>query len=227
MAGFNISSLFGNSSSGGFGSFNFSDYAAIKNGSYRKLMKSYYTQNKTEHSISSTDKTNKNEKIDKADSSGLSKMKSEADELKKAADALQSEDMWTKNNGEYDMDKITSAIKTFAKEYNDVIDQSGKVNSKDVATDTKFMMSITNTLSKSLSKIGVSLGTDGKLSVNEETLNNAKQNDLKALFSDSYSYGGQVSQKASSIGSSALRSSSLYSSTGQYSNSFSNYNSWV
>ena len=119
------------------------------------------------------------------------------------------------------------AIKTFANEYNDVIEQSGKVNARDVASDTRFMMSLTSTMSNSLSKVGISVGADGKLSVNEETLKDADMTRVKALFSDDYTFSGQVSQKAGSIENSAVRSSSLYSSNGQFTNLFSNYNNWI
>lgn len=227
MAGFDFSSFFGNKSSGGFGMFNFGDYAAIRNGSYKKLLKSYYSQQKTSQSTNSSDETKKTEKLDKADTTGLSKMQTEAKGLKEAADAFKNEDLWKKTNGEYDTDKIVGAIKTFANEYNDVIEQSGKVNAKDVASDTRFMMSLTNTMSNSLSKVGITVGTDGKLSVNEETLKGANMTKVKALFSDEYTFSGQVSQKAGSIENSAARSSSLYTSNGQFTNSFSSYNNWI
>ena len=42
MAGFNISSFFNNSKPSFMSSFNFSDYASIKNGSYKKLVKAHY-----------------------------------------------------------------------------------------------------------------------------------------------------------------------------------------
>ncbi len=227
MAIFDISSFFGNNSSNLFSSFNFGDYAAIRNGSYKKLLKSYYAQQNTSSSTSSSNETKKTDTLDTTDTTGLSKMKTEAKGLKDAADAFKDEDLWKKTNGEYDTDKIVSAIKTFANEYNDVIEQSGKVNASDVASDTRFMMSLTSTMSNSLSKIGITVGTDGKLSVNEDTLKEANMTKVKALFSDEYSYSGQVSQKAGSIENSAVRNSSLYTSSGQFTNYFSNYNNWI
>ena len=67
---FDISSFFNKQSSGGaFGSINLSDYASIKNGTYGKLLKSYYgTQKKSE--VSSTTETNKKNQVD-LDSSAL------------------------------------------------------------------------------------------------------------------------------------------------------------
>ena len=57
MAFFNISSFFGNSSTNSFSSFNFADYASIRNGSYGRLLKAYYSQAKqTTTTKSDTDK---------------------------------------------------------------------------------------------------------------------------------------------------------------------------
>ena len=56
---FNISSMFGGfGSNNSLGSFNFSDYASIKNGSYGKLMKSYYAEQKKSTRAEKTDKSN-------------------------------------------------------------------------------------------------------------------------------------------------------------------------
>ena len=110
------------------GSFNFGDYNQIKNGSYKKLVKSYYSEQTKD--ASSKDKTTNKTKPDKMkDTTGLSQMKKEADGLKSAVDAFNSEDLWKETDGKADMNKIADAVKNFAKEYNDVIDQAGKVNS--------------------------------------------------------------------------------------------------
>lgn len=88
MAGFNISSFF-NNSKGGFGSINFSDYSLIRSGSYKKLMKSYYSQQK--ETTPKADKTTKKKTTEVKDTTGLSKMKSEADGLKAATEAFNKE----------------------------------------------------------------------------------------------------------------------------------------
>ncbi|MBR1451632.1 MAG: hypothetical protein IJ591_07940, partial [Lachnospiraceae bacterium] len=66
---FDITSMLGNSntnSNNSLGSFSFTDYAAIKNGSYGKLVKSYY---------SGTDKANYEAKAASAKSSDSAKTK--------------------------------------------------------------------------------------------------------------------------------------------------------
>ena len=216
MAGFNISSFF-NNSKGGFGSINFSDYSLIRSGSYKKLMKSYYSQQK--ETTPKADKTTKKKTTEVKDTTGLSKMKSEADGLKAATEAFNKDDLWKQKDGAYDQDKVASAVKKFASKYNDVLTQSSKVSSKDVTQQT---------MSGSLSKVGVTVGADGKLSVDEDALKKADAKDVKALFSGNHSYVSQITNNASAIGSAAVRSSSMYSSNGTLSSSLSGlFDKWI
>ena len=107
------------------GTFSLSDYAAIKNGSYKKLLKAYYAKQDTEK-VSSGGYT-----VQKA-----TLMKSGADALKKSADALNNDELWEKKKikkkdektGEeiethdYDWDAITKAVKSFVKDYKEVVE---------------------------------------------------------------------------------------------------------
>lgn len=226
---FNISSLFGSlGSDNTFGSFDLSQYASIKKGTYGKLLKSYYAEQKTPSATEKpkTDKTTK--KTQTEDTTGLSQIKKESDGLKSAAEALNKDELWKQNAGEYDMDKIAGAVKSFANEYNDVITQSGKVNSKDITQSVNYMSSMTNTMSKALSKIGVTVGTDGKLSVNEDTLKKANVSNIKALFSGTSSYGAQTAERANEISKDAVMNSSMYSSNGALSSSLNNmFDKWI
>lgn len=226
---FNISSLFsGFGSNSAFGSFNFGDYASIKNGSYGKLMKSYYAEQKKKPETSKTTTTPTAKKETAVDKTGLTQMKKEADGLKTAAEALNEDELWKQTDGKYDMDKIASAVKTFANEYNDTLTQASKVNSKDIAQDVRYMSSMTNTMSKALAKIGVTVGTDGKLSVNEDELKKASGTSIKSLFSGAVSYGSEIADKASNISKDAVMGSSIYGSNGALSSSLSSmFNKWI
>ena len=234
MAGFNWGSLFGigsNSSSGGFfSSFNFSDYASIKNGSYMKLTKSYYAKNKEETS-KTTDKTEdkkKGTKIDTKDTTGLSKMKKESDALATSVKALDNDDLWAFKDGKYDMDKIADAVKTFVTEYNDTVAQSSKVNNSDVSKQVSNMQSMTNVMSKTLSKIGITAGADGKLTLNEDTLKGANVKDIKSLFDGSQSYASQIQKYANDAAKAAVNGASIYSANGTITSSLQGmFNNWV
>lgn len=225
----NISSLLNSfNSNSSMGSINLGDYASIKSGSYKKLLKAYYAEQKP--SATDTAKASKTKKKNDAsiDNTGLSTLKKDAENLKSSSEALAKDDLWKQTDGKYDMDKIANAVKSFAKNYNEVIDQSSKVNSKDVSTDTKYMSSLTSTMSKSLSKIGVTVGVDGKLSVNEDTLKKANASSVKTLFTGTVSYGSQIADKASSIAKDTIMNSSIYGSNGTASSALSSmFNDWM
>ncbi|MCR5798564.1 MAG: hypothetical protein K6G69_00650 [Lachnospiraceae bacterium] len=214
---FNITSLFSSMNSKNdspFGSINLSDYSLIKRGGYKKLMKSYYdeqsgkTTNKTKELNSG--KTDPNKKGFAIDKTGLTQMKKEADGLKTAVEAFNKDDLWKQTNGEYDMEKIAGAVKNFVSEYNDVVSRSSKVDSKEISQSMGYMSSMTGTMSKALSKIGVTVGFDGKLAVNEDALKKASVTSVRSLFEGSASYGSQVEAKASEIARATIMNSSLY-----------------
>ena len=78
--------LFGGMQTPSTGSaFNLSDYAAIKNGSYGKLLKAYYAKQDAEKLSGKGDTSQK-----------LTLMKTSTDSLKKSADALNDSSLWEK-----------------------------------------------------------------------------------------------------------------------------------
>ena len=233
----NISSLFNslstNSSSSVSGSVDLASYAAIKNGSYGKLVKAYYsegsksTETAKASSASATSPAAKTKEQD-TDRTGLTQLKKDANELKASTEALASEDLWKTKDGKSDMDKITGAVKDFVNDYNKVIEQSSKVSSKEVSQDVKFMTGMTGTFTKILQKAGVTVGTDGKMSVNEEALNKADTATIKSLFAGAGTYGSQIADKANSISKDADMSTSLYGSDATVSSVLSGvYNQFI
>lgn len=241
MAGIDFGKLFGNSSSGGMNSINFSDYNQIRNGSYGKLLKSYYAQQNPVKSTSKTD-TSKTDKTSKATnaskvykkstelnaSSETTKMKSVADELKTTAESLKNSDVWKKKNGKLDTDALAKSVKEFASDYNDVIAQNEKVGAKNITNQTQYMKNTSNTMAKALEKVGVTFDKEGKMSVDETTLKKAEEKDLRAAFYGSYSYSSQISSNAAAISSAAARNSSTYGADGGLSNYMNySYNDWT
>lgn len=210
----NITSLFGNM--GAKSPIDLNQYASIKNGSYRKVVKAYYAEQKEEISkaknsgSSSAEKAKKTSKKENVDTTGLTKMKNDAEDLKTAAEALNSEDLWKKKDGAFDVEKIASGVKAFANEYNAAVSQVKKVNSKEISETAKFMTNLTGTMAKNLSKVGVSVGVDGKMSVDEEAFKKADMNKVKALFSGEHTYGSEIIEKANDISKATLMNSSTY-----------------
>ena len=213
---FDITSMLGTSNQGSSG-FNFADYAAIKNGSYGKLVRSYYQgtareveSQKAATAYNKTGNTNNTAKASSAseiDKTGLGQIRKDADQLKTSTEALGSADLWkTKDNA-----AIAGAVKDFAGDYNKVIDQASKVNSKEISQDIKSIKSMTDMFSKVLGKIGVSVGDDGKLSIDEEALKKADSATVRSLFEGNGTYGSQIADKANGISRDADMNSSLYS----------------
>lgn len=236
----NVTTLFnslggGSSNSGSAGSIDLASYAAIKNGSYAKLAKAYYsegTQKSGTSAASSANSSKGSEKTSSAnkdvDTTGLTQMRKDADSLKTAAEAFDKADLWKKTDGKEDMSAIAGAVKDFANSYNKVIDQASKVNSKEVSQDMKFMTGMTDTFSKILNKIGVSVGDDGKLSVDEEALKKADVATVKSIFSGNMTYGDQIAEKASNISKDTQISTSIYGNDASVTSAVSSlYNQFV
>ena len=206
------------------GSFSLSDYAAIKNGSYGKLLKAYYAKQDAEKTASG------GETVQKA-----TLMKTGADALKKSADALNNDELWEKKKikkkdektGEeievedYDWDAITKAMKSFVEDYNDVIKQAGDSNSKDVLRNAVWLTGITESNENMLSKIGITVGKGNQMELDEEALKKADINTLKTLFTGHNSFADKVSMKANSISHAAARYTGTYKSNGTYNNALS------
>ena len=206
------------------GTFSLSDYASIKNGSYGKLLKAYYAKEDTQKVSSNKDSVQKSTMI-----------KSGADALKKSADALMNDSLWEKKKltkkdettGEeseiedYDWDKITKAVKAFISDYNDVIEQAGESNSKEVLRNAVWMTGTTEANENVLSKIGITVGKGNKMELDEEKLKSSDIGTLKTLFTGHNSFASKVSTKANSISNAAAWSSGTYKSNGTYNNSLS------
>ena len=211
------SALFGGTSdSSSVGNTNMlSDYAAIKNGSYGKLMKAYYAKQDAEKLSGKGDTSQK-----------LALMKTSADSLKKSADALNDASLWEKKKikkkdektevEDYDWDAITKKVKSFIDDYNDVVKEAGESNTKDVLRNASWMTGMTDKTSHLLSKIGITIGKGNKLELDEDELKKADISSLKTVFTGYNSFAGKTAQKAAGISNAANRASATYTNNGTY-----------
>lgn len=200
------------------------DYTSIKNGSYGKLLKAYYAKQDAEKLSGKGDTSQK-----------LTLMKGSADSLKKSADALNNTSLWEKKKikkkdeatGEetevedYDRDAIAKAVKSFIKDYNDVVEKAGNSNTRDVLRNAVWMTNMTDKSSGMLAKIGITIGTGNKLELDEDALKSADISYLKSVFTGHNSFAGKISQKAAGISSDANRATATYTNGGAYSNALS------
>ena len=206
-----------------------SDYASIKNGSYGKLLKAYYTKQDTESASMSGDSRQK-----------LTFMRSSSDSLKKSADALKDSSLWEKKKlkkkdeetGEvnevedYDWDSITKAVKSFIEDYNAVVGQAGDSDTKNVLRNAMWMTDITDSVKNLLSKAGITIGKGNKLELDEDALKETNVMTLKSLFLGSGSFADKISQKAASMSNAAANAvarvrGTTYTKNGGYSDTLS------
>lgn len=214
------------SGSGSAANLNFlSDYAAIKNGSYGKLMRAYYTENKSSDEVSSVVK-NKNTAISEDDAKTLATMQSATDALKESADALL-EDGKNSVFKEADTEKIYKAVDQFVKDYNSVLDASDKVNSTNVLGKVSRMVTATAAFEKSLATVGITINDNNSLSVNKDTFLKADVDKVKELFHKTGSFGYGTSAQASFINFAAdveANRANTYGANGSYTNNFNTGN---
>lgn len=201
---------------------NYSDYATIRNGSYFKLMKSYYGMDASKEVKDAV--SNKTTSTSKDDTKTLAKIESAAESMKTSADALLEKGTKSVFATE-DMDKIASAIDTFVKDYNSLLKVSSDAKTANISGAAERMVRLTKSNEKMLNKIGITIGEDAKLAVDTETLKKADLNVLKGMFQSTGGFGYQMSAQASMVNYYAeneASKSNTYTGAGTYTY---NYNS--
>lgn len=207
---------------------NYSDYATIKNGSYTKLMKAYYAKEASGDSSSSSITSTS---TSKDSSKTLANIESAAENLKKASEALRTngdKSLFTKKqvidkdgkvSYEYDTDKIYKAVSEFVDSYNKMIKEGGDSNTNSILRSTKSMVNLTKANSSMLGSVGITIGTDNKLSIDETAFKKADMNTVKSLFHTTGGFGYQTSVQAGMIESHAkseAEKASTYNKAGMY-----------
>ena len=205
MAGIDFSSFFGG------GSNYYSDYASIRNGSYKRLMKSYYAQygpkalSKSSSGSSSRSGKNildqileekRNPTVSKSVSNANSALNSGVSNVKSALNTLQNESTYSDTDGKDVSDKINSALKSYVSSYNSTVKASKQSNNSSMTGHVAEMMNATKENVSKLREIGISINGDGTLTLDETTAKKAKSYLTKDLFSsqDTRSYGTAVSK---------------------------------
>jgi hypothetical protein len=206
----------------------YSDYATIRNGSYYKLLKAYYSDSvssEVSSAVSNSTSTSKDS------SKTLTSIQSAAESMKESAAALQAtgtDNLFTKvsktdetgkTTTDYDTDAIYKAVNQFVTDYNNLIDTAADSNTTSILRAAKTMVNYSSVNSNLLSKVGITIGSDNKLSIDKETFQKADMSNVKSLFQDKGSYGYQIQTQAALIdtyAASEKTKSNTYSSSGTY-----------
>ncbi len=201
-----ISSLFGKTT-GIAGSI--SDYNSIKNGSYGKLMKSYYGNAKVSGTANGTGRTGKNTTLDKLLSErknptfskealqANSKLAASVKGLTSALSALQSKNTYNKNakgNNANTAADAKKSLKDFISSYNDAVTSSKKSTRSNISKNIKGIMDAVRENKSALKELGINENKDGTLGIDEKKLQAADTDKIRDLFDG---------DKAMSLGSKA------------------------
>ncbi len=211
----------------------YSDYATIQNGSYTKLMKAYYSDSSSGDSVSAAKPSTATSK----DSTALlGRIESAADDLTAAESKLKktgTDSLFTKSqvkdsdgnvSYDYDAGKIYNAVNDFVKSYNSLIEEGADAKTGSISRSTQSLVNLTKANSKLLKDVGITIGTDNKLSIDEKTFKSADMNKVKSLFQSSGGYGYQASVQAGymkSYAKSEAEKANTYGKTGMYTYNYS------
>lgn len=209
---------------------NYSDYATIRNGSYYKLMKAYYTTGASDE-ISSIAKDKTNTSTSKDDTKTIARIESASEDLKASADALlengtkslfKTERVTDKEGNvttEYDTDKIYKAVSKFVDEYNSLVDEASESKTSNISGAAEHMVKMTGYNEKMLEKVGITVDEDNHLKIDEKTFKAADMTTVKGLFNERGGYGYQISAQTSMINYYAeneASKSNTYTNSGTY-----------
>ena len=176
---------------------NLSQLSSVKSGAYSKALKALYSKN----SDTSTSSVLKNSNIKYTVDSELSGVKRESGELAEAARKLSStgkNDLFA-NKDKYDSDAAYKAVSDLVSNYNETVSAADKAGNSAIDNAVSSMARMTGIMGKSLSKAGITVGVDGKMSVDQEAFKKADMNTVKDLFGNNGYFGKSIASSAQRI----------------------------
>lgn len=216
----NIFGAANGTSSSGF----LSDYASIRNGSYKKLMNAYYGKNEKSRASEIVGSKAYNKTSNKyIDSTGLSAAKSATKSLQDSISTLmdRKKNVFKKDSdGNYDVDKIYDAVNSFVKGYNEMLNVSDNLEDEGTLNKILSMARYTKSNRSALDYAGITFNNSGEMVLDKEKFSKMDMNAVKNMFQGAGSYASQMLSKVTAIGSSATvnlnKASGVYGKSGSY-----------
>lgn len=202
------------------------DWTMIKSGAYKKLLNAYYEKEGTGKKKS--DKSADSSTAVEDSSVKLSVVSGDAESLVTAAGKLSS----TVKSSSSTQDDLYKVASDYVESYNKMIKAATDVNNKSVLRNELNITNNTKANDDLLEDVGITIGSDNKLSINETKFKNAERADLTSLFTGYSSYVSHVSNSAEKIYNSAKSAVSntskacSYTNSGTYSKLLSNVSSY-
>lgn len=203
--------LFGSKNTIGAGSFlsssSLGDLSLMRSGVYTKMLRSYYEKTGDAESTDNTSGKTKdkdfyetefgskvNELQNASENNVLSSIKSTAQTLKSAADDLSDMDFEKSSR-----DELYTGVKKMLDSYNSVLDSVKKTENISITQSTSWMTGDVKAHEKQLEKVGISIGTDNQLTIDQEVFAKADLTDIQSLFKGNLGYASKLSGRASGL----------------------------
>lgn len=196
-----------------------SDFRVSKN-----LYKSYFAMQKSNAADSAKEAVSKFENTKKTSSSAYSasandKLKTYTSDLKNAVTNLESAFKEDSQTGAVDNEKAFSAAQSFVDSYNKLYSSTRSSGNSTVSGKSEFVAKMTNAYTNKLGKVGISVGSDGKLSIDKDTFNNSSAEAREEIFGKKNSYASFMSEQATAMNAYAqsaayLDANSTYTKSG-------------
>ncbi|MCM1154187.1 MAG: hypothetical protein NC314_00605 [Roseburia sp.] len=118
-------------------------------------------------------------------------------------------------------DEVYDAFSAFITDYNALIKKSSNSENSNVIKQTDYLTSLVSSNKSAFSRIGVTIGSDKTLSLDEDKFKEADMSNVKNLFTGSYSFAEKMTDRVNQIYRYATQGGSLtsqtYTSQGGYS----------
>ena len=182
------------------------EFNSIRSGSYGKLLSAYYKKmNGGDSATEAIQKETANRQL----------VGGNASSLKSAAKTLSKMDFASTSK-----EDSLKAIKSFISSYNSVIDTADDVNSKGILQNAVWMTNITKKSAGLLNELGISVGENNQLTLDEEKWSNAHTSTKTALFNGRQGFAEKMIYKASQMTNSSAEKASFtasaYKNDGDY-----------
>lgn len=201
------------------------DWYSVRNGSYYKVAKKYYSENGSQ--------TGKNTSV--SDEKQLELVKNSAEASVNAISKLMDDSLYTKvkktdDEGnvtyDYDRDAIMSNVKSFVEKYNSLIEDTGELDDKTVLKNGVRLVNQTDVYGAALGRVGINIKEDNTLELDEDVFKEADMVEVKSLFTGNVSFATNMQTKFLQIYSNASgnnkNSNYFYNSSGNYKKSVAN-----
>lgn len=188
--------------------FNLSDYASIKNGSYKKILKAYYKEMDFQKSSLTnqhivTDR-NSSSTVNKSDFSIDNTKKEEITGLQDVVNKLKNSTNRLLNKGSTsvfhhsDREALYKEVSGFVSNFNAMVEKGSNSSFDTISRISKRMLDTVKDNETALSEIGISL-KGGSLAIDKDTFMKADVGQVKSLFNESNSFVDFVSKRTQII----------------------------